>query len=182
MSTKLRGRLMLIGLVFVFTLPAIMAKTVLDNHWYQSGVTNQGVLIEPATSLVSLGIDNPFESQAWHLGYVVPARCDLFCQRQIHLLTQSHTALGKYKERVVPVFYVRSDEDFDRVSALSDFQVVKVGQALDATAKAFDYMIVDPLGQLVMRYPKAESEEALASQSKGLLADLRKLLKLSRVG
>jgi hypothetical protein len=46
----------------------------------------------------------------------------------------------------------------------------------------FEFVIVDPLGQLVMRYPKVKSETELVSQSKGLLADLRKLLKLSRVG
>lgn len=182
MDAKLRGRLMLVGLVFVFALPAIMAKTVLDNHWYQSGVTNQGLLVEPSTSLASLGIDNPFESQAWQLGYVVPSDCGEFCLHQIYLLGQSHKALGKYKERVVAVFYVRSNDGFVQLSEIPDYQVVTVGSALDSKAEVFDFMIIDPLGQIVMRYPKADSGAALVAQSKGLLSDLRKLLKLSRVG
>ncbi len=42
-------------------------------------------------------------------------------------------------------------------------------------------LIVDPLGQLVMSYT-AEPNEDLVKLSKDMLADLRKLLKLSRVG
>ncbi|MDW1502468.1 cytochrome oxidase biogenesis cluster protein, partial [Vibrio sp. YT-19(2023)] len=41
--------------------------------------------------------------------------------------------------------------------------------------------IVDPLGQLVMS-DTAEPNEDLVKLSKVMLADLRKLLKLSRVG
>ncbi|AVV84383.1 hypothetical protein SPWS13_2638 [Shewanella putrefaciens] len=42
-------------------------------------------------------------------------------------------------------------------------------------------IIVDPLGNLVLRYPQAHSKEAHLAQGKALIADLRKLLKLSRV-
>ncbi len=37
-----RGRLVLIGLILIFALPAIIAKTVLEHNWYTSGVTNTG--------------------------------------------------------------------------------------------------------------------------------------------
>ncbi len=42
-------------------------------------------------------------------------------------------------------------------------------------------VIVDPLGQLVMSYTPQPNED-LVKLSKDMLADLRKLLKLSRVG
>ena len=56
MNSKTKGRLMLLAIVLFFALPAVVAKTVLTNHWYQSGVTNKGVLIEPRITRNSLGL------------------------------------------------------------------------------------------------------------------------------
>ncbi len=92
-----RGRLILISLVLLFALPVIAAKVILSNNWYQSGVTNNGQLFDPVVSYKSLGLKNPLQSQSWQLGFVVPPKCDRFCSQQLHLLGQSHTALGKYQ-------------------------------------------------------------------------------------
>lgn len=175
-----RGRIILVGLVLLFSLPAVIAKTVLSQHWYQSGVTNKGELIEPVTHFSSLGLDNPYEHKQWQLGYVVPAQCDEFCQQQIFLLGQSHVALGKYQTRVAPVLLVTEGSD---VSVLEQsYSTLVVNEQFDELVDQSEYVIVDPLGQLVMRYPKVEQQTELVAQSKGLLSDLRKLLKLSRVG
>lgn len=177
----LRGRVILIALVLMFALPVVVAKTVLVNHWYHSGVTNKGVLIEPQASFQSLGMHNPYAGNRWQLAYVVPKACDEFCQQQIYLLGQSHIALGKYQQRVAPVFLISESSDVS-VLTTEGFGVIKTSDALPNVLADFEYVIVDPLGQLVMRYPKASSSEQLVSQSKDVLADLRKLLKLSRVG
>ncbi|MDG2932729.1 cytochrome oxidase biogenesis cluster protein, partial [Vibrio parahaemolyticus] len=50
-----------------------------------------------------------------------------------------------------------------------------------AKVKPGQMLIVDPLGQLVMSYSPKPNED-LVLLNKGMLADLRKLLKLSRVG
>lgn len=175
----LRGRIIFVSLVVMFALPAIIAKTVLSQHWYQSGVTNKGELIEPMATLESLGIDNPYQETQWQLGYVVPEQCDEFCQQQIYLLGQSHIALGKYQQRVQPVLISTPSSE---VLANSEYAQIKVNDGFSQVVDQFEYVIVDPLGQLVMRYPKVSKEGELVAQSKGLLADLRKLLKLSRVG
>lgn len=175
-----RGRVIFVGLVLMFALPAIIAKTILSQHWYQAGVTNKGELIEPMTSYSTLGVNNPYEKQQWQLGYVIPSDCTAFCQQQIHLLGQSHIALGKYQTRVAPVLLITSKSD-PNVESL-DYHHVSVNQQFSGVVDEYEYVIVDPLGQLVMRYPKASEESELVAQSKGLLADLRKLLKLSRVG
>ncbi|PMJ98706.1 hypothetical protein [Vibrio sp. 10N.261.55.A7] len=180
-NTVWRGRILLIALVFVFAMPVISAKLILNNEWYESGVTNQGLLIDPPTNFQALGLDNPLEKKSWQLGYVVPKVCDAFCEKQLYLLGQSHTALGKEKERVEPVAMITSNSDADAVRALS-YQKISVNDEFVAHVSSFEYVIVDPLGQIVMRYPKAQKEDDLVSQSKGLLADFRKLLKLSRVG
>ncbi|KJY84485.1 hypothetical protein TW81_02860 [Vibrio galatheae] len=176
-----RGRIIFIGLVVMFALPAIMAKTVLSQHWYQSGVTNQGELIEPFTTFDSLGLDNPFQQKQWQLGYVIPSDCDYFCQQQIYLLGQSYIALGKYQERVKPVLISIPQSD-SAASGQANYAHMTANDGFSQVVDQYEFVIVDPLGQLVMRYPKVDSEAELVSQSKGLLADLRKLLKLSRVG
>jgi len=175
----LRGRIIFVSLVVMFALPAIIAKTVLSQHWYQSGVTNKGELIEPTATLGSLGIDNPYQQKQWQLGYVVPKQCDEFCQQQIYLLGQSHIALGKYQQRVQPVLI--STAQSDTINS-SEYAQLKVNDGFSMLVDQFEFVIVDPLGQLVMRYPKVATQDELVAQSKGVLADLRKLLKLSRVG
>ncbi|UPQ89554.1 hypothetical protein [Vibrio sinaloensis] len=176
-----RGRLIFIALVLLFALPAVIAKTVLSQHWYQSGVTNKGVLIEPTLTLSALDIDSPLLHKQWQLAYVVPEQCDAFCQQQIYLLGQSHIALGKYQQRVQPVL-ITTPSSAKSSPSWDAFSKLQVAPSFTEHVGQFEFVIVDPLGQLVMRYPKAESEEQLTAQSKGLLADLRKLLKLSRVG
>ncbi|MFM2587289.1 hypothetical protein [Vibrio sp. TBV020] len=176
-----RGRIIFVSLVVMFALPAIIAKTVLSQDWYESGVTNKGELIEPLKTFEILGLSNPYQSEQWQLGYVIPKECDEFCQQQIHLLGQSHIALGKYQQRVQPVLLVSPDSDAIEIPEGS-YQTIVVNKEFEQVVGQFEYVIVDPLGQLVMRYPKVSSSSELVPQSKGLLADLRKLLKLSRVG
>ena len=176
-----RSRLIFLALICVFALPALLAKLVLSQNWYNSGVTNKGRLIDPNTSFSSLGVDNPYSGEQWQLGYVIPQQCEAMCQKQLFLLKQSHTALGKYQQRVAPVVLASRLSDPQVLGNIS-FPVVAINDAFVQVVHGFEYVIVDPRGQLVMRYPKVESINDLVAQSKGLLADLRKLLKLSRVG
>lgn len=179
-----KGRWMLIGLFFIFALPAIMAKTILSQHWYQSGVTNKGQLIEPRLTYADLNIQLPAiindVDPSWHLGYVLPSDCQQHCQQQLHLLKQSHTALGKYQPRVLPTVFVASNSDTS--VALDGFTSIVINDAFLQQVSSMEYLITDPLGQLVMKYPATHSATELVAQNKGLLSDLRKLLKLSRVG
>lgn len=176
-----RGRLILVSLVLLFALPVIVAKVILSNNWYQSGVTNNGQLFDPVVSYKSLGLNNPLQSQSWQLGFVVPAKCDRFCSQQLYLLGQSHTALGKYQARVTPVVYFTADSDAS-VKKDYPYRIIDVSNSFTEEVHESEFLIVDPLGQLVMRYPKVDTANKLVTQSKGLLSDLKKLLKLSRVG
>ena len=92
-------------------------------------------------------------------------------------MQQSHIALGKYQERVVPVIWTSEEtNDVDQ-----SIVVMQMNGALSSRVKAGQMLIVDPLGQLVLSYTP-EANEDLVRLSKDVLADLRKLLKLSRVG
>ncbi|ENV6056109.1 cytochrome oxidase biogenesis cluster protein, partial [Vibrio parahaemolyticus] len=50
-SQVTKGRFVLIALICLFALPAIVAKLILAQGWYETGVTNRGKLIEPYTTL-----------------------------------------------------------------------------------------------------------------------------------
>ncbi|EDP57209.1 hypothetical protein [Vibrio sp. AND4] len=172
-----RGRIILVSLICLFALPAIIAKVVLSQGWYETGVTNRGELVEPYTTLEQLGQVSPLTERGWQLAYVLPAECMEQCQQQIHLLQQSHIALGKYQERVVPVIWTSNEvNDLDQ-----SLKVMQMNGLLSAKVKAGQMLIVDPLGQLVMSYTPNVQED-LVQLNKDVLTDLRKLLKLSRVG
>lgn len=172
-----KGRIVLVSLICLFALPAIIAKVVLSQGWYETGVTNRGELVEPYITLEQLGQPSPLDEKGWQLAYVLPPDCQKKCQQQIHLMQQSHIALGKYQERVVPVIWTSEEaNDVDQ-----SIVVMPMNDALSSRVKAGQVLIVDPLGQLVMSYTP-EANEDLVRLSKDVLADLRKLLKLSRVG
>ena len=178
MTSKVtRGRFVLIALVCLFALPALVAKLILSQGWYESGVTNRGQLIEPYTTLAQLGQASPQTIHGWQLAYVVPEQCHQQCQQQLHLLKQSHIALGKYQERVVPVLWTLESSD----SVEAHMEKMAINASVAEKVAQGQVVIVDPLGQLVMSYTPKPNED-LVKLSKDMLADLRKLLKLSRVG
>ncbi|WP_253649819.1 cytochrome oxidase biogenesis cluster protein [Vibrio sp. Y29_XK_CS5] len=174
-----KGRIVLVSLICLFALPAIIAKVVLSQGWYETGVTNRGELVEPYITLEQLGQPSPLDEKGWQLAYVLPPECKEQCQQQVHLMQQSHIALGKYQERVVPVIWI--SEETNNVAQSKSIVVMQMNDSLSSRVKAGQMLIVDPLGQLVMSYTP-EANEDLVRLSKDVLADLRKLLKLSRVG
>ena len=176
-----KGRWLLVGLVIIFALPAIIAKTVLDQHWYNEGATNTGLLIEPRVTLSDLSIDFEDPNQGWLIGYVAPQNCNQLCEQQLHYIKQSYLALGKNRERVTPVIFALSYEGNNTVDQEAFIQVISNQQLTNRLGEA-SIVVIDPLGQLVMVYESVAQSEELVPQSKGLIHDLRKLLKLSRVG
>jgi hypothetical protein len=177
-----RGRIILIAIVLLFLIPAIAAQLILTQQWYQSGVTNKGILIVPRLTYSMLEVESKAE-KGWHWGYVMPARCDETCEQQVHLLNQSYKALGKYQTRVSPVLFITSESDpiaTERYKA--SIISISVSNIFNQSVKPSEYVLVDPLGQLVMKYPHQSKQKDLIRHHKEMLSDFRKLLKLSRVG
>ncbi|OED59879.1 hypothetical protein A165_23190 [Vibrio tasmaniensis ZS-17] len=177
-----KGRLMLIGLILIFALPAIIAKTVLEQHWYTAGVTNSGELVEPRVTLEDFGITLPVAEEGWLVGYIAPTECESLCEQQLHYLNQSYLALGKNKERVTAVVFVAEGVSLKGTINKPDLEFLAGGDQLRGEFAPASIVIIDPLGQLVMEYKSVSEPSQLVSQSKGMIHDLRKLLKLSRVG
>ncbi|GLT13455.1 hypothetical protein GCM10007931_04290 [Vibrio algivorus] len=178
------GKKVLLLMLLIFALPVIAAKLILSMNWYQSGVTNHGVLIDSQLHYQDLGLTNPAR-HTWQMAYLLPQDCAEICQQQLHLLKQSHIALGKDQPRVMPVVIAANEKDLTRLQD-SGFVLLAApelwGQLEMKSFAGQDFVLIDPLGQWVMRYPTAINQDELSDELKGLLADLRKLLKLSRVG
>ncbi|WP_298440659.1 hypothetical protein [uncultured Ferrimonas sp.] len=158
-----RTLLLLLGL---FSLPVIAAALVLKLGWYQGGSTNHGQLLSDL-SYQQLRVANPAE-QTWQIVTFVPNQCDHACQQHLQQLNQAHIALGREHTRVIPIAY-----SSEAITAPERFRQV-INPPLQQALAPYAMVVVDPWGQWVLGYQQG--------QSRDMLLDLRKLLKLSRIG
>ncbi|MGF1762369.1 hypothetical protein [Aliivibrio kagoshimensis] len=167
-------------LITLFALPVVAAKVILSFNLYQGGVTNQGDLLEPTVNYRELAMQNP-QPKEWQLIYLLPAVCSTECQSRLYVLNQSHIALGKDQYRVHPIIMVKADSDIQALKPYT-FATTSSTTELDDFMKDQQIVVVDPLGNLVMSYQQVIGEKAQFKQGKALVVDVRKLLKLSRIG
>lgn len=179
-SSSTKNKKALLALIVVFLLPVIAAKLVLSLNLYDGGSTNKGELLPTELAYVSLGMNNP-KPKKWQLVFLLPNQCDQPCQQQLYLLQQTHTALGREQDRVEPVVLLSNQSD---KSALAPYQFTTAvaSKPLQQQLDAQQIIIADPLGKLVTRYELKSDENQRLLQGKAMLNDLRKMLKLSRVG
>ncbi|MDD8060852.1 MULTISPECIES: hypothetical protein [Shewanella] len=172
----------LILLLVVFVLPIAVAKLVLSLELYQGGATNKGALLSADINYKSLAMDNP-KPHSWQILYLLPQTCEQSCQDRLYLLNQSYIALGKNRDRVSPIILVDSHSDTSILTTLQiPFEQVTANKAIAALMTQQQVIIVDPLGSLIMQYDDVAGRDANITQGKAMIADLRKMLKLSRVG
>jgi cytochrome oxidase Cu insertion factor (SCO1/SenC/PrrC family) len=190
-----RGRRTLIGLASLFFVPlAIAFALYYSGGWRPAGSTNHGELITPARPLENVPFalpDGTTSARAdllqgkWTLVHIGSGRCEADCQRALWVMRQSRLLLAEDMDRVNRLFVARGDccnmEFLGR-----EHRGLEVVQALDPATRDFfaqfpdtdmaqSIYVVDPLGNLMMRFDARENP-------KGLLSDMKKLLKLSHIG
>jgi hypothetical protein len=185
-STRLKTqRRMLLFLAAVFLVP-VAASFVLyfGLHWRPAGQSNHGELYSPARPMPAG--TGAFAERKWTLVYAGDGQCDENCRRALVFARQTRLSLNKDTARVVRVFLATTD-CCDRqylddqhiglvvLDATADPALAALVAALPATEREHSLYIVDPLGNLVMRYDTR-------MEPRGLLDDMEKLLKLSRIG
>lgn len=181
MSSQFRSRLALVAVVVAFLIPVLIAKLVLDNHWYQGGVTNEGAMLVPPLELNDQ--INQSLPPKWRLGYIAVNGCDASCEQALYALNQTDIAVGRESDRVQPIVLTNGDLDFDldRVPMLQEVVNPELVTAL-ADVPPNRIFVIDPLGNVILHYEVFADEEKMRSEAKNMLADLRKLLKLSKIG
>lgn len=204
-TLRRRNRLVLAALAALFFLPLALSFLMYYGHtWQPATRVNHGELIEPARTLpkVSLPVvaglapqEGPWAgfTGKWSLVYVGDGACDDKCRQALVVMRQTRLALNNDMTRVQRVFlakgaccaasYVREEHpglvvvDASGAAAnelLLAFAPNNSSTSTSASAAPSIY-VVDPLGNLMMRYDTQENP-------RGLLLDLQKLLRLSHIG
>ncbi|MBT8137321.1 MAG: hypothetical protein KJO54_09950 [Gammaproteobacteria bacterium] len=185
-----RGTLIAMGLLFIG--PLALAWTLyLTGVWQPGAGANHGQLIEPiitlprdAQPLAGGGVsEGGFLYGRWTLVHYLNGDCDESCVAAIYKTRQVRIAMGRETERI------------DRVLVLHDAAVPELGagseelltispagtagmQIVDALTKnggSERIFLVDPLGNLILSYPRDGAPADIRD-------DLKKLLRLSRIG
>jgi hypothetical protein len=193
-----QGRLLVV-LALLFFAPLGLAFYLYYGHgtWHPGGRVNAGELVEPARPLPSLALpllglgytDPNFLKGKWTLLYVGFGKCAEDCRTRLHDTRQVRLALDRDMNRVQRVFI--GDEDCCDAQFLHeqhpDLITIRAGDAaapllallpgqgsVNATHPSYVYLI-DPLGNLMMSY-------AADAKAKGMLDDMKRLLRLSSIG
>lgn len=119
----------------------------------------------------------------WLFVTVDDAACDAYCEKKLWQMRQVRKTQGKYPERIERVWLVTGGgQPGQRLRAEFEgtWMVDAAGSAVlealpHAGARSDHIYLVDPLGNLVLRYPR----EADPSRMR---RDLERLLKVSRIG
>lgn len=168
----------------LFVLPLGLAKLVLSFQWYEGGQLNRGHLLQTAP------VAWLPENNKWHLFYRLPDVCDAACQGALFTLRQLPIAAGANRHRVLSLV-VMNETQFAALPseldmALRDLNIwlIKDEQPVqDALSLGHQAIYLsDPLNSVVLGYPTVTTQSEILAQGKALLADLNRLLKLSRIG
>ena len=122
----------------------------------------------------------------WSLVYIGSGDCDADCQQALYYMRQTQLGLGRLAPRLQRLFLIdrrccATSAELERSYAglLARDEDNAAGAALlasfPADARDHTVFIVDPRGNLMMRYD-------LNAPPKGLLEDLKHLLQLSSIG
>lgn len=186
------GRLKMLAILLVCATPVIASYFT----YYiirPEGRTNYGTLMAPLREVVLGGerLDGSPLALAdlrgkWLLVTGAGARCDEACEHRLYLLRQLRLTTGKERDRIERLWVVEpgtqvspallAGHDGLVVMRAAEGAMAAGGFATGASGAAEDHIwIVDPLGNLVFRYPVDPDPSRMKK-------DLLKLLKASRIG
>jgi cytochrome oxidase Cu insertion factor (SCO1/SenC/PrrC family) len=198
-ATARRGRRQLLALAALFFVPLAVAFWLYygPHPWRPAGATNQGEIIDPARPLPAVSLPKADGTPAgeqflrgkWTTLYVSDGACGPDCRKALYLTRQTRLALNKDMDRVQRVFlvtgrccdtrYLSAEHPDLLVVQLAGPEAARLLAAFpvyaDAPGAAGRIYLVDPLGNLMMSYPRTAPDKAL-------LTDVRKLLRLSHIG
>ncbi|GAC1496027.1 MAG: hypothetical protein NVS1B6_00760 [Steroidobacteraceae bacterium] len=193
-----RQRRLLIGLALIFFAPLALAFYLEygPHTWHPGGRVNAGVLVEPARPLPALALprleggatDQYFLKGKWTLLYAQFGPCAAACRTRLYDTRQVRLALDRDMNRVQRVLIAGGeccDSKFLQEQH-PDLIAIRAGAAAapvlallpggdESSAEAPRVYLIDPLGNLMMFYPAG-------SKSKGILKDMKRLLRLSSIG
>ena len=198
-EVKKNNKITIIMLVVMFVSPLLLSWFVFNHTDYLAmrGTSNKGDLIEPAKPLGDLALIDPFNDERqdslyekWSLVYVSRV-CEEQCMKNVYTIRQIHTMMDKHSLRVQKVLLLKDQIPAELKEELTDYvgqqfinnELIDVDSLInnfklsesDDPLEANRIYIVDPLGNLMMKFEPD-------SNPKDIYKDLKKLLRGSRIG
>ena len=193
MTSARSARVKLLLLAALFFAPVVGAFVLYFYlpQYIPSGRLNYGTLVSPARAVPDLALADAAGAPVagalrdkWSLVYLAGADCADACQARLALTRQVRLALNQNRGRVQRVYIAPSAAAAARARealAAGHPDLVILAEAEPRAAAFFGaadpdaLYLVDPLGNWLMTY-------AGVVEHKGLHRDLKKLLRVSRVG
>lgn len=199
-----RGRGRLVLLVLLFAAPVLAAYALYfwaPEAWRPENRSHQGHLINPARPVESLSLhtvsgqrlDASLFREKWTLLLVGSSTCDEACIRALYDTRQVRTALGKNTPRVQRIYVATDRAGIEELQALAarehpdlklavaeGAEIYGVDRQFSADGRSplknvHDIYLLDPHGNWFMSYTPQDPP-------RGLLKDLKKVLRLSNIG
>lgn len=177
--------LLLLGTISV---APFVASLLLYLFWTPRSFTNYGELL-PVTPLSTAAIStrdgNPFRIDElrgkWAFLMADQGGCDEYCRSKLYLMRQIRLTRGKDRDRLVRLWLITDDVEPER-ALMTEYQgthLIRVGpdeqfvSRLPASTSPRDHVyLIDPLGNLMMRFPRDADPQRVKK-------DVAKLLKVS---
>jgi hypothetical protein len=196
---RARNLRMLALLAGLFVLPLLFAFYMYyGTDWRPVRRVNHGMLITPARPLPAVHLPqvNMSDSDAaapepqqlrtrWSMVYIGAGNCDEPCRQALYVMRQTRLSLNNDMSRVERVFlttgnccareFLAHEHPGLVVLDATGEQGTRLLREFPADGRPYSLFIVDPLGNLMMSYDARQNP-------KGLLEDLKKLLRLSHIG
>lgn len=172
-----RGRVQLVLLALAFAAPFALALLAWRYDWATGKTSNYGELIVPARPLA--GEVFARLRGRWLLVTFDAAACDAYCERKLYFMRQVRRAQGKHMQRIERLWLL-TDAAMPRPELLAAMEGTNVARS-SGLAERFpgtprDHIyLVDPLGNLMMRFPREPDPSRM-------IKDLQRLLRVSSFG
>lgn len=183
------GKLKLLGIALVCAAP-LVGSYLLYWFWEPSKQMNYGELLPPqplpaaVLKLDDGGAFDPVRLRGkWLMVIADSGECGEYCRRKLYLMRQIRKAQGKELNRIERVWLIEDASpiaDVVRQEHEGTLFVRAAGSALLAglpagTGRRDHVYLVDPLGNVMLRYPRDPDP-------KPMLKDIGRLLKYQRTG
>jgi hypothetical protein len=197
-----RQRRILIGVALMFFAPlALSFYLYYGKFWHPGGRVNAGELIDPVRPVPALALplasppsgagaaqtDPQFLKGKWTFLYAQNGHCDDECRKHLYDTRQVRLALDREMNRVQRVFIGDSDccDLKELLASHPDLIAIRASPADEpllallpersGALNSHRVYLIDPLGNLMMFY-------AADAKPKGMLEDMKRLLRLSSIG
>jgi cytochrome oxidase Cu insertion factor (SCO1/SenC/PrrC family) len=186
---KQNSRSKFLVVVGVFVVPVIAAYLAYFG-WRPAGHTNYGNLLKTTPLQQTQGslLDGtPYALNAllgsWVMVHVGSSQCDEACAHQLYLMRQLRITQGKDQSRIERLWVVtdRGTPDKQMTQAHPGLKIwhpdnaTFVDQFPAPRDRSAHIYLIDPLGNLMLRFPENPNP-------KGIMKDLKLLLKASQIG